>query len=190
VSVAGGEEQARPLSTLLGIDLGLRTGLALYGSDGRLLWYRSQNFGTATRLRRAVHGQLGSLPQLEWVILEGGGNLARIWEKEAERRGLRMRRIAAEQWREKLLLSREQRRGSQAKDADRMAPHHRVVRRAPRHGAASRHRGGDHDRVLGSPRGGLAPDDPAGAPPIARPGLEMGAIRTPGDAASSGHRRT
>jgi hypothetical protein len=122
VSVAGGEEQARPLSTLLGIDLGLRTGLALYGSDGRLLWYRSQNFGTATRLRRAVHGQLGSLPQLEWVILEGGGNLARIWEKEAERRGLRMRRIAAEQWREKLLLSREQRRGSQAKEhADRMA---------------------------------------------------------------------
>ncbi len=40
------------MAVLLAVDLGVKTGLALYGQDGRLLWYRSQNFGTAERLRR------------------------------------------------------------------------------------------------------------------------------------------
>jgi hypothetical protein len=35
------------MPVLLAIDIGVKTGLALYGHDGRLLWYRSQNFGTA-----------------------------------------------------------------------------------------------------------------------------------------------
>jgi hypothetical protein len=35
------------------VDLGLRSGLALFGSDGRLRWYRSQNFGSQSRLKRA-----------------------------------------------------------------------------------------------------------------------------------------
>jgi hypothetical protein len=103
------------MSSLLAVDLGLRTGLALFGSEGRLLWYRSQNFGTATRLRRAVHGLLHTLPDLAWLILEGGGNLAEIWTREAERRGIPVRRIAAERWRGELLYAREQRSGAQAK---------------------------------------------------------------------------
>ena len=103
------------MSDLLAVDLGLRTGLALYGADGRLRWYRSQNFGTAARLRRAVHGVLHELPRLEWLVLEGGGNLADIWEREAERRGVSVRRIAAEVWRARLLYAREQRTGAQAK---------------------------------------------------------------------------
>src|SRR5687768_2690904 len=102
---------------LLAVDLGLRTGLAMYGADGRLRWYRSQNFGSATRLRRAVHGQLATLPELRWLVLEGGGNLAEIWEREAERRGLEVLRIGAEVWRERLLYTREQRTGAQAKSS-------------------------------------------------------------------------
>ena len=102
---------------LLAVDLGLRTGLAMYGADGRLRWYRSQNFGSATRLRRAVHGQLAALPELRWLVLEGGGNLAEIWEREAERRGLEVLRIGAEVWRERLLYTREQRTGAQAKSS-------------------------------------------------------------------------
>jgi hypothetical protein len=102
--------------TLLAVDLGLRTGLALYGGDGGLLWYRSQNFGTAERLRRGVHGLLGTLlPELAWVVVEGGGNLAEIWEKEARRRGLAALRIPAEVWRERLLLPRDRRTGRDAK---------------------------------------------------------------------------
>ena len=103
------------MGTLLAVDLGLRTGLALYGEGGRLVWYRSQNFGTATRLRRAVHGVLHELPDLRWLVLEGGGNLAEIWEREAARRGVEVRRISAEVWRQSLFHPREQRTGARAK---------------------------------------------------------------------------
>lgn len=103
------------MGSLLAVDLGLRTGLALYGADGRLRWYRSQNFGTAARLRRAVHGVLRELPEVRWLVLEGGGNLGEIWTKEAERIGIDVVRIAAERWREQLLYTREQRTGAEAK---------------------------------------------------------------------------
>ena len=101
--------------TLLAVDLGLRTGLALYGKDGRLLWYRSHNFGTATRLRRGVQPILSDLPELKWLVMEGGGNLALIWQKEAQRRGISVMQVAAETWRRRILLPREQRNGPQAK---------------------------------------------------------------------------
>jgi hypothetical protein len=103
------------MESLLAVDLGLRTGLALFGGDGRLRWYRSQNFGTATRLRRAVHALLRENPEVRWLVLEGGGNLAEIWTREGERLGLEVIRIPAERWREQLLYTREQRTGAQAK---------------------------------------------------------------------------
>lgn len=103
------------MGSLLAVDLGLRTGLALFGHDARLLWYRSRNFGTAARLRRAVPGVLHSLPDLRWLVLEGGGRLAEIWRREAERRALAVEQIAAEAWRGDLLYSREQRTGAMAK---------------------------------------------------------------------------
>lgn len=103
------------MALLLAVDLGLRTGLALYGQDGRLQWYRSHNFGTPSRLRRAVRGLLDELPELTWLILEGGGCLADIWKREADRRCIRVRQISAEVWRQMLLLPRQQRRGNQAK---------------------------------------------------------------------------
>jgi len=103
------------MALLLAVDLGLRTGLALYGRDGHLQWYRSHNFGTAARLRRAVRGLLDALPDLAWIVLEGGGHLADIWKREAVRRHIRVRQIGAEAWRHRLLLPRQQRRGSQAK---------------------------------------------------------------------------
>jgi hypothetical protein len=109
------------MRTLLAVDLGLRTGLALYGEDGRLLWYRSQNFGSAPRLRRAVPALLGEAG-LAWLVLEGGGPLADIWEREAARRGIPVLRIGAGTWRARLLLPREQRTGRQAKgNADGLA---------------------------------------------------------------------
>ena len=103
------------MGTLLAVDLGLRTGLALYGADGRLVWYRSQNFGSSARLRRGVHGLLHDNPELERLVLEGGGPLADIWEREAGKRGVEVRRIAAEVWRRRLFYAREQRSGAQAK---------------------------------------------------------------------------
>ncbi len=48
---------------------------------------------------------------------EGGGNLADLWLKEGQRRGLDVQVIHAERWREALLFPREQRHGTDAKSA-------------------------------------------------------------------------
>ncbi len=110
------------ISSLLAVDVGLKTGLALYGQDGRLRWYRSKNFGTAARLRRGVRGVFNDLPDLAWLVLEGSGPIAEIWEREAERRDIPVYQISAEAWRQRLLYPRQQRSGPQAKhSADDMA---------------------------------------------------------------------
>lgn len=99
------------MPALLAVDLGVRTGLALYGRDGRLAWARSKNFGTTSRLRRGARGLLEEVPDLEWLVLEGGGRLAEIWEREARQRGIGVIRVSAEQWRREFLTPR-QRAGS------------------------------------------------------------------------------
>jgi hypothetical protein len=99
---------------LLAVDLGVRTGLALYGRDGRLRWYRSKNFGNAIRLKRGVRAILAELPELAWLVVEGGGRLAEIWEVEAIWRQIPLRQISAEVWRQKLLYPREQRIAKQS----------------------------------------------------------------------------
>jgi len=103
------------MSSLLAVDVGLRTGLALYGRDGRLHWYRSRNFGNSTRLRGGVQAVLRETPDLECLVLEGGGPLAEIWTHEAQRRGVLVRTISAEDWRDSLLYPRQHRNGPQAK---------------------------------------------------------------------------
>lgn len=105
------------MNSLLAVDLGVRTGFALYGSDGRLRWYRSQNFGSLQRLRRGAHRVLNDLPDLAWIVLEGGGALAEIWEREAEKRLIALLRIDAETWRRQFLYPRQRRTGSLAKES-------------------------------------------------------------------------
>ncbi len=110
------------MDSLLAVDLGIRTGLALYSQDGRLCWYRSKNYGTAARLKRGVITLLNSVPDLSFLVLEGGGTLAIIWKREAERRKILVKQIFAEQWRQKLLYPREQLTGLMAKNyADNLA---------------------------------------------------------------------
>lgn len=103
------------MGPLLAIDLGIKTGLALYGPNGRLCWYRSKNYGTAATLRRGANTLLNGLPDLSLIVIEGSGSLATIWEREAERRSLPIKKISAEQWRNALLYPREQHTGLQAK---------------------------------------------------------------------------
>jgi hypothetical protein len=110
------------MASLLAVDLGLRAGLALYGDDGRLRWYRSQNFGAQSRLRRAAYSILLELPDLQWLVIEGGGTLAESWQKEAARREVQVIQTSAETWRQQLLYPRQQRTGVDAKHhADRLA---------------------------------------------------------------------
>lgn len=105
------------LATLLAVDLGLRSGLALYRRDGRLLWYRSTNFGSVRRLKQAVPGILDPIDGLQQVVLEGGGQLATVWQHECERRGLACTILAAETWRRRLLIPRQQQHAAQAKQS-------------------------------------------------------------------------
>jgi hypothetical protein len=104
-------------SGLLAVDLGLKTGLALYGDDGRLKWYRSRHFGTRERLRSGVRTILEQIPDLTHLVMEGGGPIADIWAAAARRRSLKVLQIAAETWRDKLLPPRGQRTTRDAKSA-------------------------------------------------------------------------
>src|SRR5256885_11062784 len=103
------------MSLLLAVDVGVRTGLAIYGDDGRLRSYRSQNFGSAARLRRAVPAMLDAERAYSHVVLEGGGPIADIWRDAAARRALEVMTVSAEERRRMLLYDRDQRTGSDAK---------------------------------------------------------------------------
>lgn len=106
-----------PMPALLGVDVGLHTGLALYGADGRLRWARSQHLGSIHHLRRAAPALLYGLPEAEFLLLEGGGPLADAWTAAAVRAGRSVERVSAETWRGELLYPREQRSGPDAKRA-------------------------------------------------------------------------
>ena len=103
------------MNSLLAVDLGVRTGFALYNSDGNLVWYRSRNYGNKQRLRKDIQNMLSQIPSLSHVILEGGGDIARIWLKECRLRNIVFRQIYAEDWRKDLFDPKEVRTGEQAK---------------------------------------------------------------------------
>ncbi len=102
---------------LLAIDLGLRTGLALFGRDGRLRWTRSHNLGNRARLKRAAHNILADAGWPQVVVAEGDRAIGEAWLGEAARRGAQTRLIGAEVWRQRLLLPRERGSGAEAKAA-------------------------------------------------------------------------
>lgn len=109
------------MKSLLAVDVGLRTGLALYGEDGRLRWYRSHNFGTRARLKRATPSILGEQSDLEWLVVEGG-TFADLWINVARKHDIGVMQIEAERWRQELLHGREQRSAAVAKQsADTLA---------------------------------------------------------------------
>jgi len=107
---------------LLAVDVGLHTGLALYDDGSRLLWYRSHHLATPAKLRRMVAALLRQPPRPTHIYLEGGGPLADIWSREATKLELNINQVAAETWRSRLLLARQQKSGGQAKkEADLLA---------------------------------------------------------------------
>jgi hypothetical protein len=121
------------MSSLLAVDLGLKTGLALYDKDLGLKWYRSHNFGSPARLKRGVQGILGDIAELDHIVIEGGGSLADIWIANALRRDINLIQIGAEKWRQELLYARQYKSGSMAKrHADTIARNIIRIYNAPR----------------------------------------------------------
>jgi hypothetical protein len=107
---------------LLAVDLGLRTGLALYADDGRLRRYRSQHFGSRDALRRAASRALDEAGDLRHLVVEGDAALARIWGRAAQRAGAAVHPVTAERWRGALLHPSQRRDPAAAKrSADRLA---------------------------------------------------------------------
>ncbi len=107
---------------LLAVDLGLRAGLALYGGDGRLRWYRSTHFGTMATLKQGLRRVVREAGPLAFLYAEGDLHHFDLWAKEAQRAGAQARRVSPERWRAGLLLGRERRSGAEAKaHADTLA---------------------------------------------------------------------
>ena len=100
---------------LLAVDLGLRSGLAGFDTVGVLVMYRSRHFSSRKTLKQAAYSICNDFPNLTTLVIEGGGELAAPWEKEASRRNLTFLQVSADEWREDVLLQREQRSGKQAK---------------------------------------------------------------------------
>lgn len=100
---------------LLAVDLGLRAGLAVYRQDGRLQRYESRHYRNRQVLKQAAWQTLRDEVALAYLVLEGGGPLSTIWERAAERQAIPVLSVQAEEWRQVLLLQRQQRSGSEAK---------------------------------------------------------------------------
>ncbi len=105
------------MSALLAVDAGVRTGLALLDRQGRLLWCRSHNLGNTARLKKAAARVLYELPLLEYLVVEGGGPTAAVWEHAAARRGLPCMFIQAQDWRVDFFIPRQMVSGNKAKAA-------------------------------------------------------------------------
>jgi hypothetical protein len=57
---------------------------------------RSSNAGSRARLRKSAAALLREPGNVEWLVLEGVGDLADVWRKEAERMGVGVHIITAE----------------------------------------------------------------------------------------------
>lgn len=100
---------------LLAVDAGVKTGLALFDSSGKLRWYRSHNMGSVPSLKKAAFHMVETVSDLEYIAVEGGGQIALIWKRVAERNAIKFLMTDALHWRRDLLYSREQRSGEAAK---------------------------------------------------------------------------
>ncbi len=110
------------MAALLAVDVGLHTGLALFNAGGRLQWARSNHVASAARLREAAPALLRLAPDVTHLYFEGGGQLADIWRRTGEKRGLALVQVSAETWRPAILFDRERHNGPMAKQhADKLA---------------------------------------------------------------------
>jgi hypothetical protein len=111
-----------PDARLVAVDLGLRTGVAVYDGTGRLQRYGSRNFGTRSRLRGGAEAVLREVGRVDVLVVEGDRALGDVWAASAGRRGATTIAVSPERWRERLLHARERRSSRIAKAAaDRLA---------------------------------------------------------------------
>ncbi|GAB1403520.1 hypothetical protein DSECCO2_614690 [anaerobic digester metagenome] len=117
---------------LLAVDVGVKTGLALFDNTGKLHWHRSHNMGSVPSLRKAADNIAKTIPDLKYIVAEGGGRIGLVWKKVALRYGKIFLAADARDWRSEMLYSREQRTGLTAKQtAIEMAIHFLKINGTP-----------------------------------------------------------
>lgn len=92
--------------TILAVDAGVRTGMALFDTKGTLIWYGSHNYGKRQSLKKAVSDVLKK-HQVRWLILEGGGDIVDIWEGQAKKMGIAFLHLHAMEWRSAVLHGKD-----------------------------------------------------------------------------------
>lgn len=109
--------------TTLAVDLGLRTGFAVYGPDdgGRtvLRRYWSAHVGSRSVLKRAAASVVRDVPGLATIVVEGDRAMAELWAQAGQRVGATCRRVAPEEWRTDLFWPRERTPSATAKKVAR-----------------------------------------------------------------------
>ena len=106
----------------LAVDLGLRTGFAVYGPGGGgaiLRRYWSAHLGSRKVLKRAAGSVVRDVPGLAAIVVEGDRAMAELWAQAGERVGATTRRVAPEEWRAVLLWPRERSPSATAKKVAR-----------------------------------------------------------------------
>jgi len=111
---------------LLAVDLGLKTGFALFNDEGHLLRYENHDFETMSDLRDASKElmvewpkQVGDQCTLSHVAIEGADvKLRQLWKDMTIDKAILS--VKPEEWRRDLLLEKEKDSGSTAKEAARL----------------------------------------------------------------------
>jgi len=95
------------MSILLAIDLGVRTGWATFNEEGILTDVGSHNYGNAGRLKKAAYPFLVQFPDLRYLIIEGGGKLAKYWKNAAIQQSVKVIQTHAHVWRDELFQKKK-----------------------------------------------------------------------------------
>lgn len=115
-------------AVLLAVDMGLRSGFALYNSSGSLIDFTDHKFLSLPTLKESILEVLNCLSvkhHLTNFVLEGDAVYGEIWRTSIEEFGCKRNEemdilfVSPSEWRESLLTLKERKSGQDAKTAAR-----------------------------------------------------------------------
>jgi len=115
---SNGADSSKP-RRLLAVDLGLRTGAALFDQDGKIIRVDSCRFNDHDALKQGLDDLIIKSGVTDVVIEGEDRKLFNIWKKAIEQLpgNVNLARVIADDWRQDFLLKREQMNAYKAKEA-------------------------------------------------------------------------